>query len=722
MTTDNPFMQAALEYAGRGWRVFPCAPGTKMPHRGTGGVHEATTDPEKIIEWWTADPKSNVAIRGGNGMVIVDADCKHGKNGVKALEAMGVPLDTLSASTPSGGRHYYFASMEKFVSSQNAIDGVDVRSEGTYVLAEPSVIDGRQYYFDDFDESMIAPLPKELSDVFKTFDMRETDEEVKRCDPPLDEEMDDVRQAYADYLTKEAEPAIEGEGGHSKLLKASLTGVHGFQLPNAVVKGLLWKHYNPRCAPQWDPNNTRDVFEFERKVDEAAKLTPKNIRDRLADLRRQKVVEQMEQDVHFQPTSSGAGRYYMRKEDGEYVKLTESLLRRHLVRAGMSDYKEKHEPESEIGNFILDTHLHRNLVYAGNLAGFDAGVHILPAGRILSLRSPVVPEMEDGDCAYLLKIIYSVFDDDDNRNRFLAWFYHAWRYLHRRSWSPLPVVALAGPANSGKSLIMEITRTMLGDTPFGDAYAFLCGEVRFNNQLAGSHLLRVDDAISSFDMRVRRAFGANVKQMAVLCDHQIEPKGVDAVNLSPHWRVMIATNDEPESLQVLPPIDDGMQDKVLLLRIIKPDSALWPEHPDNRQAFREKLVAQIPALLHWVSEQEWVDDYKDTRQAVTGWQDPVLMEHLHSLDDHRQLLELIDMLDPYGALDQWWEGTAAQLEAMLKEDVATRQTAQQLLRYSKACGSLLGRLSREKHGRVVRALPERDRKWRVYAEGAVHGE
>jgi hypothetical protein len=48
----SPLGQAALAYASKGWAVFPCQMRGKKPLT-QHGLKEATTDRERIREWWT---------------------------------------------------------------------------------------------------------------------------------------------------------------------------------------------------------------------------------------------------------------------------------------------------------------------------------------------------------------------------------------------------------------------------------------------------------------------------------------------------------------------------------------------------------------------------------------------------------------------------------------------------------------------------------------------
>lgn len=419
--------------------------------------------------------------------------------------------------------------------------------------------------------------------------------------------------------------------------------------------------------------------------------------------------------VHFITTTRGVGTYYLKKPDGRFLPMKAGPLKKHLQRMGMS--KEKQDNGfSEIDNYLMDCELESALDFAGNIAGYDAGVHIIGSDRILSLRSPVTPEPRPGTFPTLEAVLNGLFVDEENRRRFMAWVFYAWQYLHKRKWAPLPVVALAGPRNCGKSLLLNLLAHILGGTEPGKAINFLRGETSFNADLCGSHLLSADDAIAQTDMRSRHAVSQQIKDLAVNNSKRIEAKGYDSITLPVHWRCLICTNDEPESLQVLPQIDDGLKDKLLLLRCERCEMPMPSATPDERIRFMDQLKSDVPGFLDHLSKQDWILDYGDTRQKVTGWQDPDLYEALSSLDAEAQLLDLIDTLQPWDSISGQWIGTAAELESQLTDPrSSTVRKAGQLLSWSKACGTFLGRLSHSHPDRVKRGEVIRNREWEVFA-------
>lgn len=146
--TDGTLRQA-LAYASRGWPVFPCQPGQKIPAT-RHGCRDATTDRERITGWFGRGRAWNLAIATGiPGPDVLDVD-QHGPagNGFAAfglLRRAGL-LDGASAyvRTPGGGLHVYFAGSRQH-NGHLAGQHVDFRSAGGYILAPPSRVDGRPY-------------------------------------------------------------------------------------------------------------------------------------------------------------------------------------------------------------------------------------------------------------------------------------------------------------------------------------------------------------------------------------------------------------------------------------------------------------------------------------------------------------------------------------------------------------------------------------------------
>jgi hypothetical protein len=179
----HTLLDAALAYAAKGWRVFPCYEPTehgcacrrdcgrdrgKHP-RTKNGLKDATTDEAQIREWWKRWPTANVAIRTGaeSGLVVLDRDdYKGGADSLEELERTYSPLpETVLGLSGGGGQHYCFAHPGSHV--KTAVDilgpGLDTRADGGYIIAPPSLHkSGKQYVWEvlhEPDETPLAPLP-----------------------------------------------------------------------------------------------------------------------------------------------------------------------------------------------------------------------------------------------------------------------------------------------------------------------------------------------------------------------------------------------------------------------------------------------------------------------------------------------------------------------------------------------------------------------------------
>lgn len=126
---------AALELARAGFSVFPIKAGDKRPPLVKQGFYAATTDAATIERWWGLFPDANIGIRTGNGLAVVDIDPRNGGAVPNWLD-----VDTRRVVTPTGGLHfYYLVEGPVRCSSGRLAPGVDVKADGGYVLAPPSV-------------------------------------------------------------------------------------------------------------------------------------------------------------------------------------------------------------------------------------------------------------------------------------------------------------------------------------------------------------------------------------------------------------------------------------------------------------------------------------------------------------------------------------------------------------------------------------------------------
>jgi len=144
---QDRMLNAALWYADLGYPVFPCTPGRKKPPLTEHGLLDATTDSEQIERWWTQHPSANVAIRT-DGLLVVDIDGADNPWLADDPDRLEELANAPTSLTPRGGRQHVFRQPEgkhwRNSASQLALH-VDIRADGGYIVAPPSVTNGGAY-------------------------------------------------------------------------------------------------------------------------------------------------------------------------------------------------------------------------------------------------------------------------------------------------------------------------------------------------------------------------------------------------------------------------------------------------------------------------------------------------------------------------------------------------------------------------------------------------
>jgi hypothetical protein len=163
--------KAALDYRRLGWSVIPIAPRGKQPLvRWQVYQHRQPHAPE-VSDWFRQWPDANLAIVTGvvSGLVVLDVDPRHGGDAsLRELERRHGPIaETVEVRSGGGGRHLYFHHSGEIIRNRVGIaPGLDLRGDGGYVVAPPSVhASGEPYRWERSpDVCRLAPLPRWVSE------------------------------------------------------------------------------------------------------------------------------------------------------------------------------------------------------------------------------------------------------------------------------------------------------------------------------------------------------------------------------------------------------------------------------------------------------------------------------------------------------------------------------------------------------------------------------
>ncbi|WP_084673913.1 bifunctional DNA primase/polymerase [Methylobacterium sp. WSM2598] len=166
--------EEAVKWAQNGFPVLPCNPNTKNPYLSrdkdkdgnwilnSGGLYRASINPDTIRAWWEKWPNALIGVRLGPGCGAFAVDPDRPKRPgdpdgfaawQKLVERNGGLPPTHAHRTPHGGAHFLFkypTDRRIACSSGSLPPGIDVRGDGGYVIAPPSILaDGRAYTFED---------------------------------------------------------------------------------------------------------------------------------------------------------------------------------------------------------------------------------------------------------------------------------------------------------------------------------------------------------------------------------------------------------------------------------------------------------------------------------------------------------------------------------------------------------------------------------------------
>lgn len=351
----------------------------------------------------------------------------------------------------------------------------------------------------------------------------------------------------------------------------------------------------------------------------------------------------------------------------------------------------------------------RAVAYAGALAGYRAGCHETPCGRILVTESPRLIEPKPGNWPVIRKLIETQLGDEGQPQVevFYTWASASFRAFWQRMTEPgpwefryCPALAIFGPKGCGKTALIDFVLAPLFGGRKGKPMKFL-REGKFNKDLFGAGLLVMDDEGASANLQERRQRGEAIKNLIWQEEQRMEGKGADAITLRPFWRLVIAGNDDDSGLQVCPALSPSLDDKLILLKARKADGL--PTTNDENTAWTDALRRELPAFAAFLLGYHSPEEIElNERSRVAILRHPELLAALREMQPEMRLMELIDTLGLLDDLpDRKWEGSASDFERRLRGKDQTGML-ERIFTNGQAAGRMLAELARVAPARVER--------------------
>jgi len=716
-STAKTMGEIAASLAKNGMKIFPCGPDKKplTAH----GFHDASCDKGTVERWWATNPDAMIGMPTGamNDRVVLDVDIDeaagiNGPNSLMALiEQYGAIPSTFTVGTPRGGFHFHFKYPgRKIKNSTGKLGaGLDIRGDGGYVIVPPSQnAAGRAYTVED--DSPLAAMPEWV------LTMLEKGNQPDSLQPGGNLQLAGDPSAYA-------QAALNGElakvRSETKGCRNGTLNTSAFSLGQLVAGGLLERAEVESALFQAAIENGLVADDGE----DSARTTIQSGLDAGAKSPRTApnqggANEPGDAPVTLNPVyyDRASKDYLTQNQRGIWYPMTEAQYRKTLQAAGIMFSTPKGKNVSPAEQIILDTRHHNDVDYVGPLAGYTTGIQNEDGKRLLITEMFSLLQPAEGDFPVLRKILEGllVVEGIDQRPYFYGWLKLAYETLCAGKRRPGQAIVFAGPRNGGKSLIQNLITATLGGRS-ARPYQYMSGKTAFNADLfTGEHLIMEDEEASK-DIRSRRNFATQIKAMTVNEGQRLHAKFCTPITVKPFWRLSISVNDEPEDLMVLPPIDESLADKIILLKTNAVPMPMPTTTLDERTRFWATLMAELPAFIGFLLSWDVPAELQDSRFGITHFHHPDILSDLDTLSPEFRLLSLIDSeLFDSAFSEKKWSGSADELEYRLTRDESVcRHAARQVISFNNAVGVFLGRLAKKLPARFTQHRTETARTWTI---------
>ncbi|MBS3813018.1 bifunctional DNA primase/polymerase [Candidatus Bipolaricaulota bacterium] len=320
--TDNRILESALHYRNEyGFPVIPVniTSENKTPHVSWKKYQDELPNEEQIHKWWNWWPNAGVGIVTGkvSGLLVLDVDTDEGWEYVREEKRIG------SEPTPvvrtGSGHHIYYKHPDEQVKNEVRLGeekyGLDIRAEGGFVVAPPSVHNnGKRYrWINNISNNDLQDPPNWL----------------------LEEIEGSESKGVADLSFDEIEDGVPHD--QRNVAAARMAGKL-FRMYGADSKELVWKElkdWNTNNEPPLDESELTDVFRSIKRAeqnsssDDAAKGMGTSNSDKKSHTQLASEFLETEQEAgrHWQYVPESEVFYQYLEESGVWTKTRDQYLR-----------------------------------------------------------------------------------------------------------------------------------------------------------------------------------------------------------------------------------------------------------------------------------------------------------------------------------------------------------------------------------------------------------
>lgn len=367
-------------------------------------------------------------------------------------------------------------------------------------------------------------------------------------------------------------------------------------------------------------------------------------------------------------------KFWVKNGAGVWVdEATEVFTRALKVDYGLDSKIPKGGTHSEVDRAIREVQKNKRVVAALPYVHMEQGLIHVDGEPFLNISSTscLNPAVEKGEWGerfpWLAKFLGELYHPTSQLQHLLAW----WKRFYEGGLNRKPELGQAiftvGPVGCGKTLLQcnIIAKSVGGHIDSSD---FIVDGNDFSGAFVKKPLMSIDDSSPASDTRRHSKYSSRLKKIVANPHQYFNEKYQSAGQITWLGRVMVSLNDDPESLRMLPDLQQSLLDKIMILRVQSP-SFTFPRMHETERIINEEL----PHLLRWLLDWEPpIEVVGESRFGVASYHHPSLHRQALESSNNYSFIEILSMfLDDYALSDRSgdekaWRGTAADLLSQMK--------------------------------------------------------
>lgn len=364
-------------------------------------------------------------------------------------------------------------------------------------------------------------------------------------------------------------------------------------------------------------------------------------------------------------------KFWAKQDDGKWLDESTEVFRCALrTDFGLDPKPPKGGTCSEVDRAIREVQRNRRVKSAmpfvhmsKGLIKVDGEFHLNTCS--INCMEPAADGGEWGEnFSWLAKLLDEMYGEDQLPH-LMAW----WKRFYQGGLERKPVLGQAiftvGPVGCGKTLFQcNILAKAVGGHM--DSTDFIVEGNQFSGAFVQKPIMSIDDSSPASDARRHSQYSARIKKIVANPHQYYNEKYASAGQITWLGRVMVSLNEDPESLRMLPDLQQSLMDKIMIFKVKRP-SFPFPESYEVDRIVDEEL----PHLLRWLLDWDIPEVLKGaSRFGVMSYHHPSL--HRQALESGHQyaFVEVLDLfLEDFHVAEpttEGWTGTAADLLSQMK--------------------------------------------------------